>query len=444
MVVGLISSGAMAATAAPTPEPATSVYPSQEDVDAARAAVDTAQMSADQLEAAYRDARTRLASIQHEESRATEAYNRARLDLDVATQQSQEAAERASTAGAAADDAQRTVRRYAAQMYTDQGSLTGVEAFLGGGGPQEVADRSSALQTLSDARSQALADASHTANLADEADRLAAHSQDQLETAAAQAVQSRDAAAAASQAAQAQAAAIGAQQDQVLARLAELRATSVDTERARQEGLAAAAAAEAEAQRAAAERAAAEAAAAAAAEESARAEAQRQAEAAAAREQQAREAAAAAAAAAATAAPAPVIEAPVAQPAAVVTPVSSGSGGMSTVIAYAQAQLGKPYIWGGEGPTGYDCSGLAMMAYRQIGIYLPHGSQAQYNMGTKVPISQARPGDLVFFGASGPTNYHVGIYVGDGMMINALNSRTPIRYDSIYYLGDLVPYAARF
>ena len=223
MVVGLISSGAMAATAAPTPEPATSVYPSQEDVDAARAAVDTAQMSADQLEAAYRDARTRLASIQHEESRATEAYNRARLDLDVATQQSQEAAERASTAGAAADDAQRTVRRYAAQMYTDQGSLTGVEAFLGGGGPQEVADRSSALQTLSDARSQALADASHTANLADEADRLAAHSQDQLETAAAQAVQSRDAAAAASQAAQAQAAAIGAQQDQVLARLAELQ-----------------------------------------------------------------------------------------------------------------------------------------------------------------------------------------------------------------------------
>lgn len=117
---------------------------------------------------------------------------------------------------------------------------------------------------------------------------------------------------------------------------------------------------------------------------------------------------------------------------------------MDAVIAFAAAQVGKAYIWGGEGPNGYDCSGLVMMAFRQNGIYLPHGSQAQYGLGTKIPLSQARPGDLVFYGASGATNHHVGIYVGNGRMINALNSNAGIRYDSIYLMSDLLPYVARF
>lgn len=117
---------------------------------------------------------------------------------------------------------------------------------------------------------------------------------------------------------------------------------------------------------------------------------------------------------------------------------------MNTVIAYARAQVGKAYVWGGEGPNGFDCSGLVMMAYRQIGIHLPHSSSAQYLGGAKVPLAQLRPGDLVFYGASGATNHHVGIYIGGGQMINALNSRAGIRYDSIYLMGDLLPYGARY
>ncbi len=120
------------------------------------------------------------------------------------------------------------------------------------------------------------------------------------------------------------------------------------------------------------------------------------------------------------------------------------SGNKQKVLDYAYAQLGKPYIWGGEGPVGYDCSGLTLMAYKQIGVYMAHGSQWQYNNGTKIPLSQAQPGDLVFFGNSGPTNHHVGIYIGNGQMIHAPNSRTVVKISSIYYSGDLIQTVARY
>ena len=67
------------------------------------------------------------------------------------------------------------------------------------------------------------------------------------------------------------------------------------------------------------------------------------------------------------------------------------------VIAYALAQLGKPYQWGGTGPDAFDCSGLTMMAYRAAGISIPRTSQQQWVFGKQIPASQVRPGDLVFF-----------------------------------------------
>ena len=93
-----------------------------------------------------------------------------------------------------------------------------------------------------------------------------------------------------------------------------------------------------------------------------------------------------------------------------------------TAIAYAIAQLGKPYIWGGTGPAGYDCSGLVMMAYRAAGIDIPRTSQAQWAYGRQIPASQLRPGDLVFFaGADGTITApgHVGIVLRLGIMIDA-------------------------
>jgi cell wall-associated NlpC family hydrolase len=92
-------------------------------------------------------------------------------------------------------------------------------------------------------------------------------------------------------------------------------------------------------------------------------------------------------------------------------------------IAYAVAQLGKPYIWGGTGRTGYDCSGLVMMAYAAAGISLPRTSYQQVYVGTPVYSSgQLKPGDLIFTpGADGTTGHpgHVGMYLGSGLVIQA-------------------------
>lgn len=83
----------------------------------------------------------------------------------------------------------------------------------------------------------------------------------------------------------------------------------------------------------------------------------------------------------------------------------------------ALTQQGKPYVWGAAGPNSYDCSGLMMWAYARVGIHLPHYTVAQYHAGHVISASEARPGDLILFYP--PTMHHVGMYIGDGMMIHA-------------------------
>ena len=104
------------------------------------------------------------------------------------------------------------------------------------------------------------------------------------------------------------------------------------------------------------------------------------------------------------------------------------AGRAATAVAWARRQLGKAYIWAAEGPNTFDCSGLTMFAWAKAGVYLPHSSQIQSTMGIAVSRSRLRPGDLVFFGS--PV-HHVGIYVGDGMMINAPQANDVVRYASI-------------
>ena len=103
---------------------------------------------------------------------------------------------------------------------------------------------------------------------------------------------------------------------------------------------------------------------------------------------------------------------------------------VSTAIGYAREQLGKPYLWGGTGPAAFDCSGLVMMAYRAAGISIPRTSQEQWAWGPKIPPSQVRPGDLVFFAGSDGTPTapgHVGLVIGKGMMLEAYATGFPIR-----------------
>jgi len=103
---------------------------------------------------------------------------------------------------------------------------------------------------------------------------------------------------------------------------------------------------------------------------------------------------------------------------------------VATAISFAEAQLGKPYQYGGTGPDAYDCSGLVMMAYRAAGVYIPRTSQEQWAWGPEVPASRVEPGDLVFFaGADGTPAApgHVGLVIGKGTMIEAYATGYPIR-----------------
>jgi cell wall-associated NlpC family hydrolase len=118
------------------------------------------------------------------------------------------------------------------------------------------------------------------------------------------------------------------------------------------------------------------------------------------------------------------------------------SGGAAAAISYARAQIGKPYVYAGTGPGAFDCSGLTMMAWAQGGVGMSHGSQSQWQSFPKVPIPQLQPGDLVFFGSSGPSNHHVGIYIGGGTMIEAPHTGAFVRYASIYR-PDLVSTGSR-
>jgi cell wall-associated NlpC family hydrolase len=111
------------------------------------------------------------------------------------------------------------------------------------------------------------------------------------------------------------------------------------------------------------------------------------------------------------------------------------------VIAFAEAQLGKPYLWGGTGPDAFDCSGLAMMAYRAAGISIPRTSEEQWSFGQQIPASQVQPGDLVFFAGSDGTMSapgHVGIVIGGGKMIDAPYTGVDIREDTYTSAPDLV------
>lgn len=96
------------------------------------------------------------------------------------------------------------------------------------------------------------------------------------------------------------------------------------------------------------------------------------------------------------------------------------SGSYSSIAEFARAQVGKPYVFACSGPDAFDCSGLVLRAYSNIGIYLPHSAESQSGYGYAVSMDNLQPGDMLFYTTDGSgTVSHVGIYVGDGMMVHA-------------------------
>lgn len=122
------------------------------------------------------------------------------------------------------------------------------------------------------------------------------------------------------------------------------------------------------------------------------------------------------------------------KPAEPAPPAPPKSGPHSEVVGIAMQHLGKPYQWGAAGPDSFDCSGLVMYCYAQIGISLPHSAAAQYNRGTKIGREYLAPGDLVFFGKTGIS--HVGIFAGGGRYIHAPRTGDVIKVSSISSRND--------
>ena len=396
--------------------------PSDEEIARAREAENAAKMSVAQIEVELASVKSEAEVALQKAMSAAEELNGARYSLEQATQTARQAQADADKAKADYEAGKQEIASIAQTAYRDGGSsLDSIAPYLSADGLRTVETKQATLNSFSasaNVKMQKVAALEQVANVMNDA---AIQAQAKQAEATAQ-VETRSAAAqsAANNASNAQAM-TAARRDALVAELARKQNTTVELINQRE--------AELEAQRqAAAAEAARQAAAAEAARQQAAAEAARRA-----REQQNSY----------TPAPAPAPSYDDDDD----TPSWGGGGGGNSdaaagAIAWAKSKLGAQYVWAGEGP-GYDCSGLVTMAYRSQGIYLTHWSQAQYSEGTRVPVSQAQPGDLIFWNWDGGNIDHVAIYLGNNQIIEAPTFGVPVRITSIYGWSAVLPYAVR-
>ncbi|WP_210438149.1 C40 family peptidase [Nocardioides xinjiangensis] len=115
------------------------------------------------------------------------------------------------------------------------------------------------------------------------------------------------------------------------------------------------------------------------------------------------------------------------------------SGRAAAAVQYAMSQVGDAYVYGAMGENAFDCSGLTMRAWAQAGVSLPHSSSAQFGSGPRIAASDLQPGDLVFYYS--PIS-HVGMYIGNGMIVHAANPGTGVAVSGLYsmpYVGAVRP-----
>ena len=395
--------------------------PSEEEIAAAKAAEEAASMSVAEIEVKLAEVNATAATATQNAQIAGEDLNEAQIALNAATATANKASADADAAEAAFQEGKQQIASVAQATYRNGGgSLDAIAPYLEADGLRGVETKQVGINSFSssaEAKMQNVAALEQVAKVTRDAANTALDNQKK----ATDEVQARtDAANKAATDAQTQANIVAAQRDAYVKELATKQNTTVDLINQREADL------EAQRQAAAAE-AARQAAAAEAARQAAAAEAARQAQS---QRQQS-----------SYVAPAP------AAPSYSEPSYSGGGGGGNSdaaagAIAWAKSKLGAPYVWAGEGP-GYDCSGLVTMAYRSQGIYLTHWSQAQYSEGTRVPVSQAQPGDLIFWNWDGGNIDHVAIYLGNNQIIEAPTFGVPVRITSIYGWSAVLPYAVR-
>lgn len=455
LALALLGTGIPAAIAEPDP----TTIPSAERVAGAKAAAGDAAAAVAALDAQLAAARASLEDAQDRVGVAAEAYSAAQDAADLTAADSAEAAAKASRAQQESEAADLALSRYAAEVFQGGSGLGQLDLYFGGG-PGEALDRAAGLQVVGEERARVLAEAKRAratfAVLQGEAEAaatLAAAAAQRAQTTMAEAQQAASDADSAARA-------VAAEQAAGLAQLAALRNTSIDLERQRQEGLAAIERAriEAENRRKAQERARAEAARQAelARQEAARVEAARR-EAARvelARQEAARKAAqnsgATSGTTSGTSGSTKTGSTGTGSSSSAGSSSSTGTSGATAgtsaaaaAVAFAKDQLGEPYVWAATGPGSWDCSGLTMKSWLSAGERLPRTAQSQYDATTHIAIADLRPGDLVFYGTTSSSIYHVGMYVGNGTMIHAPRTGDVVKYSSIYYMRDLLPYGGR-
>lgn len=140
-----------------------------------------------------------------------------------------------------------------------------------------------------------------------------------------------------------------------------------------------------------------------------------------------------------TPAPAPTTPAPAPPP-----PAPAPLPASQIALNFALAQVGKPYVWGADGPDSYDCSGLTTASYLAAGIYIGRTTRTQYAETARVPLADMRPGDLVFYSSDGTAAgiYHVAMYTGNNMRVHAPSPGKLVEHVKMYYY-NVMPYAGR-
>jgi cell wall-associated NlpC family hydrolase len=381
--LSLLAAGVAGSAVAAPGDPTT---PSQEEVRKAR---EDAERAAGGVAAAQRElvaASTQLQRLGTTLAVASERYNAAMFVLEQARDDAREARAQHEASVIAEAAAQDDLGAFAAAAYRSGGDIARVSAMLGADGPQTLIDQASTMTVLGD-RQAAIITRLEAARAASAVLRQRAESAlDEQQAAAAEVARAKATAERAVARQQAVADRLAERRESLIAQLQRLQGRSESLARARADAL----------EREAAERAAAEA-----------------------------------------ALDAGWIEGDVPRgillgmPATV--PVGSERGtaeGARAAVAFAKKQIGKPYVWGGAGPERFDCSGLTMRAWEQAGVQFSHWSVAQYAQARKIPLSQMRPGDLVFFStdlAEYRAIVHVGLYIGDGQMIEAPYTGATIR-----------------
>ncbi|MFG1621454.1 C40 family peptidase [Kribbella sp. NPDC049227] len=429
LAVCLAGSMAVNPIQAEAAKPKPPVIPSKAAVEKAKQAAAAKAGQVAGIEQQLSAASARLEQLGVASGIADEAYNGAVYKLQLAKTEAAAAAARAAKAQKTLTTQRQQIGRFAAASYQGGGDVAKIAPLFTAAGPQELLDSAGAARSVSTAMQGSYlrytASQVVTNLFKVQADQAVAKVKKATDEAAA----AKKAAEAAEAAQAAAVTAMGVQRKQAIAQLAVLQNTSIQVAAQRQRGLeelarqrAAALAAKkaAELRRKIAAREAAE---------RAREAAERAREAAeeAREERQERE----------EAKKNHSKKPPKHKPDRPSRGNNGGSRkGAQAAIDFALSQLGDMYLWGGTGPSRWDCSGLMMGAWKRAGVQLPHYSVAQYEQVRRIDEDELRPGDLIFWSVNPDdpgTIHHVAMYLGDGRMIHAPRTGKPVQIDSVYY-----------